>query len=122
MGTPIANAEIARRLEEMASLLEEQGANVYRIQAYRRAAETLRRLRRSVADLVYAEGIDGLLHLPSIGEGLARSIRELVFTGRLPALERLRGEADPESVLASVPGIGPVLAERLHHDLGVVHK
>lgn len=82
MGTPIANAEIARRLEEMASLLEEQGANVYRIQAYRRAAETLRHLRRSVADLVYTEGIDGLLHLPSIGENLARSIRELVFTCR----------------------------------------
>lgn len=119
MTNPIPNAEIARRLEEMAWLLEEQGANVYRIQAYRRAADMLGRLQRSVADLVYAEGIDGLLHLPGIGESLARSIRELVLTGRLPALDRLRGEADPESLLASVPGIGPVLAERLHHDLEI---
>ena len=119
MANPIPNAEIVHRLEEVAWLLEEQGANVYRIQAYRRAAETLRRLRRSVADIVYAEGIDGLLHLPGIGESLAHSIRELVFTGRLPALDRLRGEADPESLLASVPGIGPVLAERLHHDLEI---
>ena len=53
MANPIPNAEIARRLEEMAWLLEEQGANVYRVQAYRRAAETLRHFRRSVADLVY---------------------------------------------------------------------
>ena len=119
MANPILNAEIAHRLEEMAWLLEEQGANVYRIQAYRRAAETLRRLQRSVADLVEAEGINGLLHLSGIGESLARAIRELVLTGRLPALDRLRGEADPESLLASVPGIGPVLAERLHHDLGI---
>jgi hypothetical protein len=34
-------------------------------------------------------------------------------------LERLRGESDPVSVLASVPGIGVVLAERLHDELGL---
>jgi hypothetical protein len=34
-------------------------------------------------------------------------------------LERLRGEADPVALLATVPGIGPVLAERLHHDLDI---
>jgi DNA polymerase (family X) len=48
-----------------------------------------------------------------------RSIREVVLTGKLPILARLRGEADPVSLLASVPGIGPVLADRLHHDLGI---
>jgi Holliday junction resolvasome RuvABC DNA-binding subunit len=100
-------------------LLEEQGANPYRVQAYRHAADTLRHLRRSVADLVYEEGVEGLQRLPGIGESLARSIRELVLTGRLPTLDRLRGEAEPEKLLASVPGIGPVLAERLHHDLGI---
>lgn len=115
----LPNAEIARRLEEVAWLLEEQGANPYRVQAYRRTADTLRHLRRSVADLVQEEGVEGLYRLPGIGESLARSIRELVLTGRLPILDRLRGEAEPEKLLASVPGIGPVLAERLHHDLGI---
>ncbi|MBI3245460.1 MAG: hypothetical protein HYZ50_03000 [Deltaproteobacteria bacterium] len=43
MANPIPNAEIARRFEEVAWLLEEQGANVYRIQAYRRAAPALQR-------------------------------------------------------------------------------
>lgn len=113
------NAEIARRLEEVAWLLEEQGANLYRVQAYRHAADMLRHLRRSVADLVHEEGVAGLQRLPGIGESLARSIRELVLTGKLPMLERLRGKADPEKLLTSVPGIGPVLAERLHHDLGI---
>lgn len=119
MASLLPNAEIARRLEEVAWLLEEQGANPYRVQAYRRAAETLRHLRRSVADVVSEEGVEGLQHLPGIGESLARSIRELVVTGRLPVLDRLRGETEPEKLLASVPGIGPVLAERLHHDLGI---
>ena len=113
------NTEIARRLEEVAWLLNDQGANPYRVQAYRHAAEILRRLDRPVAEILQQEGTDGLRRLPGIGESLARSIREVVLTGRLPILTRLRGEADPESLLASVPGIGPVLADRLHHDLGI---
>jgi DNA polymerase (family 10) len=113
------NTEIARRLEEVAWLLNEQGANPYRVQAYRHAAETVRRLDRPVTELVQHEGVEGLRRLPGIGESLARSIRELVLTSRLPILDRLRGEVDPVSLLASVPGIGTVLAERLHHDLGI---
>jgi putative hydrolase len=113
------NLEIARRLEEVAWLLNEQGANPYRVQAYRRAAETLRRLGQPVTEILQREGAEGLRQLPGIGESLARSIREMVLTGRLPILDRLRGETDSISLLASVPGIGPVLAERLHHDLGI---
>ncbi|MBI3800119.1 MAG: DNA-binding protein [Deltaproteobacteria bacterium] len=113
------NTEIARRLEEVAWLLNEQGANPYRVQAYRHAAEILRRLDRPVAEMLRQEGEEGLRRLPGIGESLARSIREVVLTGKLSILARLRGEADPESLLASVPGIGPVLADRLHHDLGI---
>ncbi len=117
--TERTNAEIARRLEEVAHLLHEQGANPYRVQAYRQAAETLRRLARPAREIVQDEGLEGLQKLPGIGESLARSIHTLVTSGRLPMLDRLRGEADPITLLASVPGIGKVLAPRLHHDLGI---
>ena len=40
----ILNVEIAQRLREVAALLNEQGANTYRVQAYRHAAETVQRL------------------------------------------------------------------------------
>lgn len=50
---------------------------------------------------------------------LAIAVRSLVETGRLPLLEHLRGEIDPVLLLQSVPGIGPIQAERLHHDLGI---
>lgn len=118
MADPL-NLEIARRFEELGRLLEEQGANYFRVRAYQRAAETLRRLDRPVAEILEEEGLEGLERLPTVGEQLARAIRQVVRTGRLPMLDRLRGESDPEALLASVPGIGPVLAERLHHDLDV---
>src|SRR5262245_50984458 len=113
------NTEIACRLEEVARLLNEQGVNPYRVQAYHRAAEILRRLDRPVIQILQQEGPEGLRRLPGIGESLARSIGELMLTGRLSILARLRGEADPVALLASVPGIGPVLADRLHHELGI---
>lgn len=113
------NSEIARLFEEVAWLLAEQEANPFRIQAYRRAAETLRKLERPVADILQHEGVKGLRKLPGIGESLACAIQNVVLTGRLPLLDQLRGEADPVALLASVPGIGPVLAARLHHELGI---
>ena len=113
------NRAVAARLDEVARLLAEQGANPFRVAAYRRAAETVRRLRRSVAALLREEGLEGLERLPGIGPRLARAIHTLVETGRLPMLERLRGESDAVALLASVPGVGPVLAERLHRELGI---
>ena len=98
-------------------LLEEQDANRFRIQAYRRAAETLERLDTPVSRFIEEQGTDGLQALPGIGVSLARSIHTLVVTGRLPMLDRLRGELDSAALLGSLPGIGPALARRLHDDL-----
>ncbi len=113
------NAGIADRLEEVADTLADQGANPYRVRAYRRAAGLLRGLATPAAAILAESGLAGLEALPGIGESLARSIRDLVLTGRLPMLERLRGEGDPVTLLASVPGIGERTAERLHHDLDI---
>lgn len=114
--TPTApsNREIALRLEEVASLLEAQQANQYRVQAWRNGAAAIRALATPAAELLRTEGIEGLDRLPSIGPALARAIRELVVSGRLATLERLRGEHDPVATLASVPGVGRALAQRLH--------
>ncbi|HZI22017.1 MAG TPA: helix-hairpin-helix domain-containing protein [Gemmatimonadales bacterium] len=113
------NAQVAGRLDEVARLLAEQGANPFRGEAYARAAETLRRLAVSVTEILESQGLVGLEWLPGIGPSIARSIRDLATTGRLPMLERLRGESDPLSLLGSVPGVGEQLAQRLHHDLDI---
>lgn len=72
------------------------------------------------ADALFrGQGLDGLKALPHVGESIARAIGDLLTHGRLPMLDRLRGEADPVALLRSVPGIGRVLAERLHDELGL---
>jgi hypothetical protein len=113
------NAAVSARLEELAALLESQGANRFRVDAYRRGADLVRGLDRPVGHLLASEGIEGLERLPAIGTTIARAIRDLVETGRLPMLERLRGESDAITLLMSVPGIGRTLADRLHHDHGI---
>lgn len=113
------NRGIAARLDEVAQIFAEQGANRFRVQAYRHAANVLRRWPRSVAEIFAGEGIEGLEEIPGIGASIARAIRDVLLHGRLAMLDRLRGEGDPVAILASVPGIGKIFAGRLHDDLGI---
>lgn len=113
------NRDIAQKLREVALLLDEQGANRFRIRAYRAAADKLEHLDVPVSTIIDRQGTEGLQALPGIGTSLARSIHTLVVTGRLPMLDRLRGELDSIALLASIPGIGPALATRLHDDLHI---
>ena len=113
------NDNIAGRLDELASLLAEQGANRFRVQAYHRAAETLRSLALPVSDIFEKDELNGLESLPGIGVSIARSIRDILVQGKLAMLERLRGESDPIALLTTVPGVGDRLATRLHDDLGI---
>jgi hypothetical protein len=50
---------------------------------------------------------------------LARAIYVIVTTGALPMLDWIRGESDPIKLIATVPGIGRNLAEKIHEDLGI---
>jgi hypothetical protein len=115
----IYNGKIAAKLDEVAGVLEMQGANPFRIAAYLRAANIIRNLTRSLEAIVQEKGFAGIDDLPGIGQTLARLLFQLVKTGRLPMLDRLRGMVDPMSALASVPGIGKTFAKVLHEDLGI---
>lgn len=116
---PLNNEQIAARLDEVADLLQSQGANLFRVRAYRLAAQTLRNLDRQVHEIVAEEGMEGLMRLPGIGESLARSIERLARTGRLGLLLRLRGHAGPEHLFLTLPGIGLETASRIHEQLGI---
>ena len=113
------NHEVATRLREIADLLKSQQANPFRINAYRHAADTLDGLGQNVADLMQSEGIEGLVALPGIGEGIARSIYEYIATGRMSRLENLKGVSDPVELFRSIPTVGRALAERIHDELHV---
>jgi DNA polymerase (family 10) len=85
---PVHNADIAAIFDEIADLVEIEGANRFRVRAYRNAARALRDLDRDVAAMI-AEGED-LTELPGIGEDLASKIKEIVETGTASTLEEHR--------------------------------
>jgi hypothetical protein len=114
-----ANREVAAQLDEAADLLARQGANEFRIRAYRRGAETLRAMAQPVSGVWEEQGRRGLVRLPNIGDSLAAAIEKILATGRMPLIEQLKNEGRGAGLFTTVADIGPKLAERIHHELGI---
>jgi DNA polymerase (family 10) len=112
----MTNREIAAVLFNISAILQAQRGNRYRVRAYKQAAFRLLRLRQPVAERVAAGEPIGIAQL---GKSLSAKISTLARTGSLPFYDELLASlpAD-ESRLLQVPGIGPVLAARIHRDLG----
>ncbi|MEK6259597.1 MAG: DNA polymerase/3'-5' exonuclease PolX [Planctomycetota bacterium] len=113
------NQHIASLFEELADLLEIQGANSFRVRAYRNAARTLENLSESAADILAQPG-RSLTELDGIGQDLADKIKVIVQTGALPQLEELRAEVPAGVVqMLRIQGLGPKKVAALFHELGV---
>ena len=114
----VHNAEVATAFEEMADLLEIEGANPFRVRAYRFAARTLRDLPAEVGEMV-AKGED-LTSLPGIGDDLAGKIKEILATGTAAAIEAQRKRVPATLTgLLRIPGLGPKRVKRLAHELKI---
>ena len=113
------NAQISDVFDQVADLLEFQGANPFRVRAYRSAARAIRDMLATVSSIL-ADETQALTDVPGIGKDLAAKCQILVDTGSLPALEELKAEI-PASVMAllRVPGLGPKKAAVLHKELGI---
>lgn len=114
------NEDIVNKLYEIAELLDIQKANQFRVNAFKRAANTIEQLKVPIDDLVMHQGIAGLTKLPNIGEGIANIIYEYVATGEITRLNILKGENDPISFLTKIPGIGKSIADKIHKQLHIV--
>ncbi|HET6145321.1 MAG TPA: PHP domain-containing protein [Candidatus Acidoferrales bacterium] len=88
-----SNADIADRLASLAQLLSTQKENPYKVRAYHRAAERIRSVPESLDEMVRRK--EDLTQFAGIGAAIASSIQEIVTTGTLSKLERLRGEVSP---------------------------
>jgi len=110
------NGQIAAGLREIADLLEMTGENVFRIRAYRRAAEAVEALAEPVGAALARDpkGVAG------VGSGIADHIKELEDRGTTQLTADLHKQY-PASVVAllNVPGVGPKLAARVYQELGV---
>lgn len=113
------NEGVAGVLEQLADLLEIEGASPFRVRAYRGAARTVGALASPVASLP-EKGAGALEELPGIGKDLAGKIREIATTGELGLLHELK-ERTPESLLSllEISGLGPKRAKAIYEGLGI---
>jgi len=85
--TGASNQRIADKLRELADLLEQQGANPFRVGAYRRAAETAAAHGEELTEVLDRGGFEGLIALPGIGRSIASAIRELAAKRNEPGAD-----------------------------------
>jgi DNA polymerase (family X) len=112
-----SNAQLADQFELLADMLELDGADAFRLTAYRRAATRIRESAVPVAELA----LDGkATRLSGIGTTIQNKIVEFSETGDLSAIAKLRDKLPAGLVeVMHVPGLGPKTARKLHSELGV---
>lgn len=113
----MTNREIAEIFARIADMLAIRGDNVHRINAYRRAAESVGGLSRDI-NAIAADG--DLTEISGIGATLAEKIEELLDTGKLTFYEKLAQEVPPQLVeLLRVEGLGPKRIKIVYEKLDV---
>ena len=112
------NLDVARTLAEVADLLEIQGANPFRVRAYRGAVRTVQGLTRPLTRM--GEEGEDLTALQGVGKQVDAHIRELLQTGQLTVLDEIT-ETVPRTLveLTRLDGVGPKKAKKLWEELGV---
>ena len=111
------NLEIASIFGNMADLLEIQGANPFRVRAYRNARSSLEALTDNVEEIAKR---DALKDISGIGRDLAAKILEYIQTGRIQAFEDLKAEVPLGLVsIVSIPTIGPKTAHAIYDQFGI---
>jgi DNA polymerase (family 10) len=110
-------AEVAAILDEIGTLLELQGENTFRCQAYYRAARAIQQMEGILADVVAAGQLE---QIPGIGATLKDKITILVTTGCLPFHDELKQKTPPGLVkMLGLPSIGPKKIKALFDQLGI---
>ncbi|MGH7729476.1 MAG: helix-hairpin-helix domain-containing protein, partial [Vulcanimicrobiaceae bacterium] len=116
MNLPPSNAEIARKLREIRTLMEFAGEPFFKFTAYERAAETV----ENAPPLAELAAAGRLAELPGIGGSLAAKIAELVASGRSALYEELTARFPPSLLgVLEIPGIGIKTARALFEERGI---
>jgi DNA polymerase (family 10) len=110
------NQQIAKIFNELAQLLELKGESIFRIRAYRRAAQNIADFSKDVAMCTEEE----LMQLPGIGKDLAGKIKEYCETGKVAKHDEMIKDI-PSGVLdmSRIPGVGPKTAKMLYEQVKI---
>ena len=114
-----SNQELAEIFQTIANLLEIKGEVIYKILAYRKAADNLRDYGGNVYT-VWQEG--NLTDIPGVGKAIAEKIDELFSTGHLEFIVKLSEEVPPSLAnLLEVPDLGPKKVALFWQELGITN-
>jgi DNA polymerase (family X) len=114
----MTNGEIARILLDIATMLEMDGANPFRIRAYREGARVVSTSAEPLAAMALEP--KRLESIRGIGKDLAQMIRDLVTTGTAPRYEELKAKYPVELIaLTDLQGVGPKKVRILYEKLGI---
>ncbi len=107
----------AEVLEEIGTLLELQGENPFRCNAYFKAARAIQQLERNLTEIVEAKELD---KVPGIGATLKDKIAALVLTDKLEFYDELRAKTPPGLLdMLRLPGVGPKKIKALYDQLDI---
>jgi DNA polymerase (family X) len=111
------NEEIAKVFSDIACLLEMKKDNIFKIQAYRKVAQTIEQLPEEL-NVRAQQGT--LREIKGVGEAIEKKIIELLNTGKLDFYEKLKAEFPVEIItLISIPGLNPKTAKLLVEEHGI---
>jgi len=108
---------LVKTLEEIALLLELEGANPFKTRAYRQGGEIIQNFDGDIVELAANDELKGI---KGIGDALQQKLHELASTGELKYYNELKAEF-PESLfeLFELQGLGPKKIKALYDKLGV---
>lgn len=114
---PLTTEDLAKTLEEIATLLELKGENPFKTRAYRNGADIIRDFDGDFLQRAKDNELDGI---KGIGEALQQKLHELASTGRLEYHLNLKHEF-PETLfeLFELQGLGPKKIKALYDELGI---
>ncbi|MBD3425721.1 MAG: DNA polymerase/3'-5' exonuclease PolX [Candidatus Omnitrophica bacterium] len=113
------NKHIADIFSKIADMLEVKNENVFRVRAYRTAANNISSLSREISD-IYAEDPSRIDDIPGIGKDLKAKILELIETGELAYFKQLQEEFPKGFIqMMSLEGLGPKKLKKLRDEVGI---
>ncbi len=113
------NQEIASILYRIGDILELQGEVVFKVLAYRRAADAIEHLPRNLQDIWQGDA-ENLRQINGVGEAIAQKLDELLRTGHMSYFEKISKDIPPGLFeMMTIPGVGPKTVARLWKDLKI---
>ena len=115
--SPYTNRQVADLFYEIADLVAIKGEVIYRVLAYRKAADSIANLERAITEVWHA---GELQEIPGVGQAIADKIDELLSTGRMTFYDKLAAEV-PRSLVEvlRIPDVGPKRARIMWRELGL---